>query len=108
MREIKFRAWNHIVKRYSDFFDLETFYRTKDVNFNNIIFERYTGRKDKNSVEIYESDIVIKFGNPRPMKVEWFRLAFRFDRVFHMCEIQDKDIEVIGNIRENPELLEEE
>lgn len=70
------------------------------------ILMQSTGLRDKNGKLIYENDIVLNKTNNKKMLVEWFRFAYRFDRVWHMCELNSDDIKIIGNIYENPELLE--
>ena len=83
--------------------------------------EQYTGLKDSNGTEIYEGDIVkvrddwelfgFMAGEIRPIvfKAGGFRLALAKGRASnnalgHWLE-DGKDVEVIGNIHENPELL---
>lgn len=70
---------------------------------------QYTGLKDKNDKEIYEGDIVYIAGMGNS-KVEWDRChaGWIFDNRSQGCEYSDviEDIEtIIGNIYENPELL---
>ena len=120
MREIKFRVWYIKRKRmldrecivlndgdyYEDYRDFED-----GTALNNIVVMQYTGLEDKNDVEIYEGDIVRYFRNElavivyRNGGVDIRSLSWRD------CEPLQRrmgEIEVIGNVYENPELLEEE
>jgi len=68
----------------------------------------YTGLKDKNGKEIYEGDLIKEpFGAIRP--VVWKDSCYFIgDNTLHdyHCGGVPLKIEVIGNIYENPELLE--
>ena len=74
---------------------------------------QYTGLLDKNGKEIYEGDIIngldtdSKFGGRyENMKVDFYNGEFGIgDNMGHLGLKHLSDIEVIGNIYENPELL---
>ena len=127
MREIKFRAWHKEKKIMGevlgiDILHKEIFFSNEDVNcyehtdFKDIELMQYTELKDKNNKEIYEGDIVklranygigvikyydewgafvVEYIKPRPLAV----LGMNYYK---------EDIEVLGNIYQNPELLGEQ
>ena len=113
MGEIKFRAWdkkNKVMMDWEDikYIDLDTLQRS------NILLQ-YVGLKDKNNKEIYEKDI-IKDKNGGKWILQWNDVEFCYDVLLigkiecwkHLSELLEehyRDIRVIGNIYENPELL---
>jgi uncharacterized phage protein (TIGR01671 family) len=69
---------------------------------------QYTGLKDKNGTKIFEGDIVLLKGYDEPYQVVFDESCFRVysDSVrYAMDNFYDYEIEVIGNIYDNPELL---
>lgn len=119
IREIKFRAWGNNIKEYmSQSFDGEVEIANVTrilgdlIDQGNWVVEQYTGLKDKDGKEIYEGDIVniqgIKYYVDFAYGGFWFNndnRGWKGNRPFtHFQEINDT--EVIGNIHENPELLE--
>ena len=118
MREIKFRAWDKINK---DMFNVESINFQerrvyKDVvsyrNFNDIELMQYTGLKDMREKEIYEGDIVTLHNSEYKVifNTEEARFVLRndeFEMNIPFTNNNNKRMEVIGNIYENPELLGE-
>jgi len=122
MRDIKFRAWNTITERYH--YNIQNVHDEQfSDSFQNIldddelIVEEFTGLKDKNGVEIYDGDIV-KYGEDKDfIFVVIFKYGcfyahnilgekFMTDSLLGSLVMSEK-VSVIGNIHENPELLEE-
>ena len=120
-RPIKFRAWSKSLERMIPFEEIEISYhnitlkQTFDSQGDDILMQ-FTGLPDKNGKEIYEGDIV------RVVYDETFGIVevkgvIEWDEQGNWCiDFPNKgcslainqlyeEIEVIGNICENPELL---
>ena len=118
MREIKFRTWHKelksmehrlsfksmsIIDRYPEMYEVM----------------QYTGLKDKNGKKIYERDVVTFFDNKCKKRISVIKWGKRkhgwvlkfYDKSFHAHDSKNryyalhKNVEVIGNIYENHELL---
>ena len=105
MRDIKFRAW---VNKEMHHFDLPSLYwrgeDTGEYSFPGLLpVMQYTGLKDKNKKEIYEGDILKDADFT--FSVEFIGGCFCKVLDGEGYVIIDTDIEIIGNIYENPELL---
>lgn len=137
-REIKFRAWlkkqkkmvevhkidfqDRVITHYLDDLPFPTLIKC---SFDDVELMQYTGIKDKNGKEIYEGDIidihqtvngrnlfVVEITNtglviPRYAYKQGFKYQYDIRELLEVNEY-DKEIEVIGNIYDNPELLEVE
>ena len=120
MREIKFRAWdkteNHMYK-WENLLNQNLkniFTIPKQCGYN---IMQFTGLHDKNGKEIYEGDIVSfnlksdSEGQPYIIGYIEYQTTFSGYRIMSFegsfaLDYNIKDIEVIGNIYDNPELLE--
>ena len=73
---------------------------------------QFTGLKDKNGKEIYESDLLhMKDGTCNPYTVNWSEALGGWGITGHLVGVDSwlkmyiEDLEVIGNVYETPELL---
>ena len=120
MREIKFRVWSNPNKRYVQ--DEDDYYVRSDgqfveislgdmfneLNTDRFIFEQYTGIKDKNSKEIYEGDIVKnQFGKFAVVEFHIGQFIVTDKKGWWNSLNNHMPCTIIGNIHQNPELLNE-
>lgn len=109
-REIKFTAWDG--SRLRDWQSIKEclgfhhwLYDTPD----GVILMQYTGLKDKNGKEIYEGDICEEW--KKKGQIKWGEhggwILDCGDLVLGIGALDPDQMEVIGNIYENPELLEQ-
>lgn len=118
-REFEFRAWltkyNKMVNIYSWNIWQEYFMCSEyDSEFylEETPIMQYTGLKDKNGKEIYEGDIIFLYGSKYKVifKTEGARFVLRnneFELEITFINNNNERMEIIGNIYENPELIEE-
>lgn len=124
MRELKVRAWYKPYKQMCQVESLrfdgngvyravlieESFYDRRLVEADEIVIEQFTGLKDKNGVNIYDGDILIDdAGEP----IEYWVVKFSDGGFVGECAgvaeplFELTNLEVVGNIHEDSELVEE-
>ena len=127
MRIVKFRVYNDLLKNYLPddsvcilpngdivLYNLvaviAAYKRPSDMLEGENTVEQFTGLEDKNGVNIYEGDILIDdTGEP----VEYWVVKFSDGGFIGECAgvveplFELTNLEVVGNIHKNPELVEE-
>ena len=118
MKGLKFRVWEEREKEYDTWSyildDSGNLFRNAygaliECDKKDYIIEQYTGLEDKNGKEIYEGDIVSVRNKNRKNEydigvVEFGKAAFRCP--FLLGKYHSGQVEVIGNIHENADLME--
>ena len=132
MQQIKFRVWNGVLHKYRTI-DMNSGKQNLGMGFESAegigsntttiyrsfgdVIEQFTGLKDANGKEIYEGDIVksnYKYAQPKISQIIMedgnSYIAGEDLATGNEMLVSDhiEEIEVIGNIHANPELLEED
>ena len=117
-REIKFRAWHKELEDMT-FSESEKHFWYKLKEYPNMyVLMQFTGLKDKNGKEIYEGDIVSYNDEFHDSIEERYKIIYDNETATYCLESSEdpeydanltlRPIEVIGNIYENPGLLNKE
>lgn len=119
-REIEFRAWlkdeKRMITKISSikvdikciYYDNNQMFSYERASFDEIELMQYTNKNDKHNNEIFEGDIVLY--NDKRYVVYWCELELAVcicfeNETLHLGNCYSYELEVIGNIYENPELL---
>jgi uncharacterized phage protein (TIGR01671 family) len=127
----KFRAWIKTEKCFDDYIESIRFYineidlcwggicESDCFDFNDVILMQSTGLVDKNGKEIFEGDILCDEGIEQESEFVYVTVSYR-EGMWVCDQITDElcgyggalnefnnDYSIIGNIYENPELLED-
>lgn len=128
MQEVKFRAWDPLEKIMCATNSLAAFALAEVTDreaateqWKRLIPLQYIGMKDVNGVEVYQGDLIAsqfqnEFGSFQEgvKEVIWcpqacgFFLGKEGEEISHMHWGIDDEITVVGNVYQNPELLEKD
>jgi len=128
--KLKFRAWYVLAEEMIDEILMISFVRKEIIgkfsdgstsvplkfedkrNGEDVVLMQSTGLRDKNGKEIFEGDVletkdglldgVVEYRTDLGM---WTNSLFRYNNFERLCNVADSTY-IIGNIYENPELLE--
>lgn len=101
MREFKFREWHQNHMRY---WDEIGFFHLYILNDGKGIFEQYTGLHNDDGAELYEGDILLDTDTGYIVGAVEYREDCFWCGDYGLIDCID--CQVVGNIHENPELLE--